>query len=99
MSGYIDYYDQAPKWVRIVFSALGIPAFLYRLFKVIIEKAGDTSKLIYLILNVIPFIGTVIWVIDIVWCILDRKLPLCFADLSAPETVYQKAPEEPKEGE
>ena len=52
MSGYIKWFDEAPRWLRIVCSIFGIFAFLYRLFKVIIDKAEDTAKLIYLIFSV-----------------------------------------------
>ena len=80
MTGYIKFYDEAALWLRIVLSLLGLPAFLYRLFQVILDKAKDTNRLVYLILNVIPIIGTVIYVVDVVWCALKRPLPLCFAD-------------------
>ena len=90
MSNYIKFYDEAALWLRVVLSVLSIPSFLYRLFKVIIEKAEDTSKLVYLILNVIPIIGTVIWVFDIIKCATKKPLPLCFADWS-----NDSAPSEP----
>ena len=80
MNDYIKFYDESPRWLRVVLSALGVPAFLYRLFGVILDKAKDTSKLVYLILNVVPIIGAIIYVIDIVWCALGRKLPVCLAD-------------------
>ena len=80
MSEYIRFYDEAPMWLRIVMSALWIPAFLYRLFQLILDHADEPMNLVYLILSVIPFIGTVIFVIDIVWCALRRPLPLSFAD-------------------
>ena len=85
MSGYIKFYDEAARWLRVVLSALGITATLYRLFTVIIDKAADKMKLVYLILGVIPFIGTVIWVLDIVWCARNRPLPTCFADITGGE--------------
>ena len=104
MNGYIKFYDEAPIWLRIILSIVCIPGFLYRLFKVIIDKAEDTSKLVYLILNVIPIIGTVIVIIDIVWCALKRALPLCFADWSNPTSLGEpaadaKAEETPKADE
>ena len=80
MSGYIRFYDEAPMWLRIVLSVLWVPAFLYRLFQLIIDAMEEPMNLVYLILSVIPFIGTVILVIDIVWCALRRPLPLSFAD-------------------
>lgn len=85
MNSYIRFYDEAALWLRIVLSALGVPAFLYRLFKVIMEKAGDSNRLVYLILNVI--IGPVIYVVDIIWCAMGRALPLCFDDWSNPAPV------------
>ena len=91
MSNYIKFYDGAARWLRIVLSVVCVPAFLYRLFKVIIDKAEDKSKLIYLILSVIPFIGTVIFVVDIVWCALCRELPLCFADWTNSRPVAPEA--------
>ena len=97
MSDYIKFYDEAPLWLRIVLSALGVPAFLYRLFNVIIEKAADTSRLIYLILNVVPIIGTVIYVIDIVWCALGRLLPRGFADWTNPVSVSATVDATPNE--
>lgn len=87
MNSYIRFYDEAALWLRIVLSALGVPAFLYRLFKVIMEKAGDSSRLVYLILNVIPIIGAVIYVVDIIWCAMGRALPLSFDDWSNPAPV------------
>ena len=102
MSNYIKFYDEAARWLRIVLSVLGIPGFLYRLFNVIIDKAADTSKLVYLILNVIPIIDMVIWVFDIVKCALKQPLPLCFADWAAVSTPSEpvadvEAEETPKE--
>lgn len=87
MNSYIRFYDEAALWLRIVLSALGVPAFLYRLFKVIMEKAGDSNRLVYLILNVIPIIGAVIYVVDIIWCAMGRALPLSFDDWSNPAPV------------
>jgi len=79
MSGYIKFYDEAELWLRVVLSALGVPAFLYRLFKVIIDKAHNVENLIFLILNVIPIVGTIIWVFDIVRCAMSKPLPCNFA--------------------
>ncbi len=39
----------------------------------------------YTILNVVPIIGTVIVVIDIVWMALGRPVPVSFGDLSGGE--------------
>ena len=102
MAGYIKWYDEAPKWLRIVVSVFGIFAFLYRLFKVIIDKAEDTSKLIYVIFNVIPIIGTVIVVFDIVKCAMGKALPTNFSEMadfsdeSKKEVVDEQNPSEEK---
>ena len=81
MSGYIKWFDDAPRWVRVVCSLFGIFLFLYRLFKVIIDKAEDTSKLVYVILNVVPVIGWIIIVFDIVKCAMDRFIPTNFSEM------------------
>ena len=81
MSGYIKYFDEAPRWLRVVCSIFWVFMFLYRLFKVIIDRAEDTSKLIYVILNVVPFVGQVIAVFDIVKTAMDHNIPTNFADM------------------
>ncbi len=92
MANYCKWWDELGKVVKVILSIFGIFCFLYRLFKVIQEKAENTDRLLYLILNVIPIIGTVIVIVDIVWAALDKPMPLCFSDWSG-----NKAPEQPKE--
>ena len=96
MSNYIKFYDETNIVLRIILSALGVPAFLYRLFKVIIDKASKSEDLVFLILNVIPIIGTVIYVFDIVFCALKRPLPVNFASWTAD---YSKKAEENRKEE
>ena len=105
MSEYLKFVDEAPRWLRVILAVVWVPAFLYRLFGVIIEKASDTDKLIYLILNVVPIIGFILTIIDIIWCALGRPLPVSFASLNGDlsETKKEEAveaeevKEEPKE--
>lgn len=85
MSDYIKFYDGAERWLRIVLSVFFVPAFLYRLFKVIISKAEDPSQIVYLVLSVLPIIGTIVLVLDIVWCALNRSLPTNLSDVFAYE--------------
>ena len=85
MSSYIKFYDEAPMWLRIVLSVFAIFPFLYRLFKVIIDKAEMTANLVYLILNVVPIVGTIIWVFDIIKCALKKPLPLNFSEVFGAE--------------
>ena len=97
MNDYIQFYDDAPLWLRIVLSVLWVPAFLYRLFNVIMEKAQDSAALVYLILNALPIIGTIILVFDIVKCALGKPLPRTFADWSNESVIDVEATEEPKQ--
>lgn len=90
MSEYMKFYDEAPRWLRVVLAVVWVPAFLYRLFGVIIDKAKDTPKLVYLILNVVPIIGFIIVIIDIVWCAMGRPLPVSFASLNGDVTEVKK---------
>ena len=81
MSGYIKWLDESPRWLRVVLSIFWIFNFLYRLFKVIIDKAEDTSKLVYVILNVVPFVGYIIGIFDIVKTAMDRNIPTNFSEM------------------
>lgn len=80
MNEYISWYNGLGKAVKIIFAVLGIFCLVYRLLYVIREKASNTGRLIYLILNFIPVIGTVIWVIDIAFA-CKNEVPLSFEQL------------------
>lgn len=82
MSGYIKWIDEAPRWLRVVLSVFGIFNFLYRLFTVIIDKAKDTAKLVYVICNVIPILGFIIAVFDIVKTAMNKKIPTAFYEMA-----------------
>ena len=97
MNDFIQFYDDAPLWLRIVLSIVWVPGFLYRLFKVIMEKAEDTAALVYLILNALPIIGTIILIFDIVKCALSKPLPRTFADWANDPVIDVEATETPKE--
>ena len=102
MQEYIKFYDESVRWLRIVLSALGIPAFLYRLFHVILEKANDASKIVYMVFEVLPILGMIVYVVDIVFCALNRNIPLNLADAlngGSQQTVEAEVIDEPKDGE
>lgn len=80
MNGYISWYNGLNKVWKIVLAVLGIFCLLYRLFYVIREKASNTGRLVYLILNFVPVIGTVLWAIDIAFACKD-EVPLSFEQL------------------
>ena len=91
MEGYKKWVDGLGKGLRIVFAIfVALIYFLYRLFNVIEEKAQDKSHLIYLILNVVPFVAIVVWVLDLVAAIKGAPVPLAFAK-------KEKQPKEAKE--
>ena len=80
MEGYKKWVDGLGKGLRIVFAIfVALIYFLYRLFNVIEEKAQDKSHLIYLILNVVPFVAIVVWVLDLVAAIKGGSVPLAFS--------------------
>ena len=91
MQGYIDFYDNAEKWLRVVMSVFFVPAFLYRLFTIILEKASRPSHLVYLILSVLPFLDTACVVIDIVFCAIGRLLPRDFGELFSSEDAVKES--------
>ncbi len=78
MSGYIRWFDEAKRWVKIVLSIFGIFAFLYRLFKLIISKCENKKELVYLILMVIPLVNFIIVIADIVFSVKGRNFVLSF---------------------
>ena len=79
MDSYKKWVDGLGKGLRIVF-AIFVPLiyFLYRLFNLIEEKAQNKDHLIYLILNVVPFVAIVVWVLDLVAAIKGAPVPLAF---------------------
>ena len=100
MKQYREWFDGLNKVVKIIFSVLGIFLFLYRLFLVIEEKAKNTERLVYLILNVVPIVGFVIMVLDIVAAAMDKPVPLSFGDAfgsdSQEDAPAEEKPEEAK---
>ena len=102
MQEYIKFYDESVRWLRIVLSVLFVPAFLYRLFHVILEKANDASKIVYMVFEVLPILGTIVLVVDIVFCALNRNIPLNLAEAlngGTKQTVEAEVIDEPKDGE
>ncbi len=111
MENYLKWFDEQSKIIRVLLSIVGVPALLYRLFTVIIEKAKVTDHLVYLILNVVPIVGTIILIFDIVATARGRRLPLAFSEMTNPadlggkedaveveaEDKPEEKPEEPKE--
>lgn len=81
MNEYISWYNKLDKVVKVIFAFLGIFCLLYRLFYVIREKGTDTSRLIYLVLNFVPIISTIIWLIDIVYA-FKNDVPLSFGQIA-----------------
>ena len=79
MEGYKKWVDGLGKGLRILFAIfVSIIYFLYRLFNVIEEKAQNKDHLIYLILNVVPIVSFVVWVLDLIAAIKGAPVPLEF---------------------
>ncbi|MBR4811580.1 MAG: hypothetical protein IKZ68_00515 [Bacilli bacterium] len=85
MDSYIKWYDSLDKVVKIIFSIFFWFCFLYRLFILIEDKAKDTGRLVFFIINCIPGISFIVWVIDIAFAITKEKVPLSFDDLNDSE--------------
>ena len=80
MEGYIKWFDGLSKGLRILFSILGIFCFLYRLFFYIGEKNKESKHLVYLILNVVPIVCIVVFVLDIVAACTGKPVPVQFGE-------------------
>ncbi|MBO4737180.1 MAG: hypothetical protein J5627_01910 [Bacilli bacterium] len=83
MDSYIKWYDSLDKVVKIIFSVFFWFCFLYRLFILIEDKAKDTGRLVFFIINCIPGISFIVWVIDIAYAITKQSVPLSFDDLNS----------------
>ena len=77
MEGYKKWVDGLGKGLRVVF-AIFVPViyFVYRLFAVIEEKAKVKDHLVYLILNVIPIVVIIVYILDIVAAVKGEPVPL-----------------------
>lgn len=82
MNSYIKWYDSLDKVVKIIFSVFFWFCWLYRLFILIEDKAKNTGRLIYFIINCLPGVSVIPWVIDIVFAVTKERVPLSFEDLS-----------------
>lgn len=68
MQEYIDWYNKQEVLVKVLLAIVWVPAFLYRLFSLILKANEEqTSQIVYFILTLIPVIGTVLWITDIVY--------------------------------
>ena len=85
MDSYIKWYDSLDKVVKIIFSVFFWFCFLYRLFILIEDKAKNTGRLVFFIINCIPGVSFIVWVIDIAYAITKEKVPLSFDDLNDSE--------------
>ena len=85
MDSYIKWYDSLDMVVKIIFSIFFWFCFLYRLFILIEDKAKDTGRLVFFIINCIPGVSFIVWVIDIAYAITKEKVPLSFDDLNDSE--------------
>ena len=94
MEGYKKWVDGLGKGLRIVFAIfVSLIYFLYRLFNVIEEKAQNKDHLIYLILNVVPFVAIVVWVLDLVAAVKGAPVPLAFGKKDKKEQPVEEAKE------
>ena len=85
MNSYIKWYDSLDKIVKIIFSIFFWFTFIYRLMVLIEDKAANTGRLIFFILNCIPGVSFIIFVLDIVFAATRGTVPLSFDDLSSDE--------------
>ena len=94
MEDYKKWVDGLGKGLRVVF-AIFVPViyFVYRLFAVIEEKAKVKDHLVYLILNVIPIVVIIVYILDIVAAVKGEPVPLALKKKDKKE----EAKEEPKE--
>ena len=100
MEGYKKWVDGLGKGLRVVF-AIFVPViyFVYRLFAVIEEKAKVKDHLVYLILNVVPIVVIIVYILDIVAAVKGEPVPLALKKKEKKDKKAKKeeVKEEPKE--
>ena len=82
MENWIKFCSESKKVVRIIMAALYVPTLLVRLFTCILEKWKDSSHIVMFVLQLIPIIGQIIYIIDIVFAALGRPFILCLTDIN-----------------
>lgn len=69
----IETFESLPKWAKVVLLVfVGLICPIYRILKYLETK--NTNTLIAGILALIPFVGTIIQVIDIITEVTDNKI-------------------------
>ena len=68
MEKYIEWYRRQEIAMKVILAIFWVPAFLYRLFSLILNKDQiPNGQIIYFILTLIPGIGVIFVIIDIVY--------------------------------
>lgn len=84
MEKYIEWYNEQKIWVKVVLAIFWFPAFFYRLFKLIlIHEKIPTAQLAYFILTIIPAVGFIFVIIDVIYA-FKGAIPL-WIDLDTEE--------------
>lgn len=69
----IETFESLPKWAKVVLLVfVGLICPIYRILKYLETK--NTNTLIAGVLALIPFVGTIIQVIDIITEVTDNKI-------------------------
>ena len=69
----IETFESLPKWAKVVLLVfVGLICPIYRILKYLETK--NTNTLIAGILALIPFVGTIVQVIDIITEVTDNKI-------------------------
>lgn len=102
MDSFKKWVDDLGKGLRILFAIL-VPElyFVYRLFVLIQDKAKNKDRLTYFILNVIPIVFLVVYVLDIIAAFKGEPVTLEFKKKEKKQDKKQveEKPEEEKKAE
>ena len=98
MDSFKKWVDDLGKGLRILFAIL-VPElyFVYRLFVLIQDKAKNKDRLTYFILNVIPIVFLVVYVLDIIAAFKGEPVTLEFKKKEKKQV--EEKPEEEKKAE
>ena len=77
-------------------AALFVPVLLVRIFTNCLEKWNNNHHILTFVLNLIPIVGQIIYIIDIVYACIDRPFMLDIFDLNNTSAKKEEKPNEDK---
>ena len=82
MKDWIKFCNESTRVVRVIMAALYVPTLLVRIFTCVLNKWNHSGYILTFVLQLIPIIGQVIYIIDIVYAVMGKPFMLSIFDLN-----------------